>query len=547
MRSFALLALVVAAGCGSQTVNANVAVDGSTDGSPADASPDASPDVTAPDVVTPDVARPDVPAPDAPTMPGLPLGSACAADAECASGLCTQGIGTVRVCAQACRRDDDCVPVGPTFYCALDRGGGGRWVCGEVPGANQDPGNACTADDDCLSNACVDGRCHNACATDADCGAGWRCTPFSRTGGRATYCGHAPITGVTVESYTLYDNDNPVDSSTPPSLLNVAPDTVSITWTTQDVGGSDLYAAISRVTAPDNTALVDLRTWSSLREQPLRSIPARYQFNSVMLPTRDNQRVSAGAYQSSHALLNDRMSSVDTRRLRATAFVKRAPGGMMSSGTLLVRVWFVGTRNISAATAMTNTRLVSAFASMRRIYAAAGIGVTVTNFVDITGADATRLSVIDSQAELRELFSRTGGNPDPVLNLMFVRGISSSAGLENAIGVAGTINGPAGINGTTASGVVIGWESTQGGADVLPQVMAHECGHYLGLYHPVESQPGCTAAGQTMCSAFGGVDPISDTPSDATATRNLMYWQAQGGSALSAGQGYVMRAHALVR
>jgi hypothetical protein len=449
---------------------------------------------------------------------------------------------------QGCSRNEDCFPLGVTFNCALDRSGGGRWVCGAVQRAGEDPGNACRTDADCFSNVCLEGRCHNACASDADCTAGWRCTPFSLTGGRSRYCGHAPITGVTVESYTLYDDVQPVNQSLEPTRLITAADTVAITWITQDVEGTDLFAAISRVEAPDATALVDLRTWSSLRDQPIRTLPARYQFNTAYLPSRDMQRVMPGAYTSSHALLNDRTTMVATRRMRAMVQVKRAPGGVLPMGTVLLRVWFVGTRGISAATAMTNARFVAAVAEMRRIYAAAGLNVSIVGFVDATPADATRFGIIDSNQELHELFTRTGGNPDPVLNLMFVRGISSTAGLENAVGVAGTIGGPAGINGTLASGVVVGWETTVGGrTDILPQVMAHECGHYLGLWHPVESQPGCTAAGQMMCSPFGGVDAITDTPTGAAAVSNLMYWQAQGGTTISAGQGLVMRGHMLVR
>ncbi len=534
VRTPSLLALLFAAGCGSATVIPSSTTDGGVDA--------VTPDVVTPDVVTPDVVTPDVP------TGALPVGAACERDDQCMTGMCAQGPNLAHTCVQSCSRNEDCFPLGVTFNCALDRGGGGRWVCGAVDLAGEDPGNACASDADCFSNVCLEGRCHNACASDADCTAGWRCTPFSLTGGRSRYCGHAPITGPTVETYTLFEDTTPVDRSIDPSRLITAADTVSITWTTQDREGSDLFAAITRVEAPDATALVDLRTWTIVRDQSIRTMPARYQFNSAFLPSRDGQRVMPGAYTSMHALLNDRTSGVDTRRMRATVQVKRAPGGVMNSGTVLLRVWFVGTRGINAATAMTNARFVAAVAEMRRIYATAGLNVSIVGFVDAAAADATTFSIIDSSDELHQLFTRTGGNPDPVLNLMFVRGISSSAGLENAVGIAGTIGGPAGYNGTYASGVVIGWESTQGGrTDILPQVMAHECGHYLGLWHPVEQLAGCTTSTQTMCSPFGGVDAITDTPTGNAATSNLMFWQAQGGTTISAGQAGVMRGHMLVR
>jgi hypothetical protein len=186
---------------------------------------------------------------------------------------------------------------------------------------------------------------------------------------------------------------------------------------------------------------------------------------------------------------------------------------------------------------------------MRRIYATAGVGIEVLGYRDIGGTDATRFSVIDSAQELRELLTRTTSNTTTSLNLFFVRGISSSAGLEGAIGVAGSINGPPGIHGTIQSGVVAGWDTTRSPAgDLLAQVMAHECGHYLGLWHTRERLAACTSPMQSMCSPFGGVDPIADTPTDDRAMSNLMYYQTSGrNAALSAGQSVILRANALVR
>lgn len=553
MRSHSLLALLIVAGCGSETVAPSAPADASRDADDAarvDApAADAPPvDVSPVDVSPVDVPIVDVPPPPPPPPGAMPVGAACERDDQCMSGVCANDPNLDRVCAQPCRRDEECYPLGATFNCALDHSGGGRWACGEVMRASEDPGNECASDSECLSNACVEGRCHSACASISDCVPGWTCTPFPLTGGRSTYCGHAPITGITAERYTLFGNVTNVDRSAEPVRLIVPPDAVSITWTTQDLGGNNLYAAVSRVQAPDASLLVDLRTWTFLRDQSIRTIPSRYQINSATLPSRDMQTVAPGAYTSSHALLNDRTTTVAMRGMLATALVKRAPGGVMPRGNLLVRAWFVGTRGVSGATATANARYNAALAEMRAIYATQGITFGVVGTLDITGADATRYSIIDSQQELHELFALTGAtNTDPVLNLMFVRGISASAGLENAVGIAGAINGPAGINGTLASGVVVGWETTVGRTDIMGQVMAHECGHYLGLWHPVESQAGCTTAAQTMCSPFGGVDAITDTPTGATASRNLMFWQAQGGNTLSAGQGTVLRAHALVR
>jgi hypothetical protein len=73
-------------------------------------------------------------------------------------------------------------------------------------------------------------------------------------------------------------------------------------------------------------------------------------------------------------------------------------------------------------------------------------------------------------------------------------------------------------------------------------VAAHEIGHYLGLWHTVES--------------FGQHDFIDDTlecpasgPGGPCATAGggyLMHWQAVGGTTITNGQGRVIRGHPLL-
>ena len=130
-----------------------------------------------------------------------------------------------------------------------------------------------------------------------------------------------------------------------------------------------------------------------------------------------------------------------------------------------------------------------------------------------------------------------------------MQSIADTAGLEGAVGVAGAIDGPPGIQGTVQSGVVAGWSSTLAGAnDILGQVLAHECGHFLGLWHTRENLPACTTAGQMMCSIWGGVDNVTDTPAGPTAANYLMYWSTDGrNTALSAGEALMMRLNPLVR
>lgn len=549
MRAPLSLVALTLVGCGASV----------TAGRPRDAATDAATDavvtVDAPPAMDrpPSLDRPptvDVPpAVDVPPT-ALPLGAACTADAQCASRLCSVTLG--RRCVAPCAHDADCARLDPLLSCLVDRSPAGRAVCGQVPTAMQEAPGSCRSDADCYSNLCLDGLCRNLCAADTECAAGWRCGAVTASGGAVQACRADPITGPVTESFVLTESLLPVDRGTAELALVVPPDAVSITWGTQDLDGSNLFATVVRVTEPTGRVLVDLPTWNIVTDQVVRMVPNRFQIGTATQVTRDTERVAPGVYRSIHGLANDpRTTPVATRHLRAWARVKRAPGGVVSAGTLDLVVFPVGLSGVNAGTLNANPRWQQALASMQSIYRPVGLNVRVVGARDLSAADAARFSVIDTQQEYRELLTRSAGLTGDVLPLFLVRGISTSAGLEGAIGVAGAINGPPGVYGTLQSGVVVGWETTLGRRDLLAQTMAHECGHYLGLWHTVENvseRPPCTMSGQQDCSLFGGVDPISDTPTNASAASYLMHWVTNGtNSVLSAGQGRVMRGFPVVR
>ena len=377
--------------------------------------PDAAVDV-APVAVDVPPATVDVPVPMVdvpPTEPtDLPLGETCTRDQQCASGLCAQTPGVVAGCAQPCVDDETCLAVNSQLSCVLDRApGGGRLVCGQVVSAEVDPAGACTLDTECFSGFCLDGLCHNPCADDSVCAAGWRCGAQPVGARSVQVCRANPISGVTVEDYVLFEGLASVDRGTLPLQVVAPPDTVSLTWVTQDLAGPDLFASVTGVTAPDGRALVDLRSWNTLREQQVRTIPSRLQINGATFPGRTMEPMVPGVFRSSHALLNDRSGSpVASRRMRAMVRVKRAPGGIAANGwTLRLRVIMGGIAGLNAAAAPRNARLQSALSRMRTIYASVGVNLAIEGYADLSAADAARFATIDSQEELRELFQRSSG------------------------------------------------------------------------------------------------------------------------------------------
>ena len=483
---------------------------------------------------------------------GAAAGTGCEADRACLNGFCALDEGLAHRCAWQCRRDNDCATLGPRYRCAVDRApGGARLLCAQSARGEGDVLDACEVDAECRSSRCVDHVCFPACAEDTDCPPGLRCGNVDVDGARLGLCRPAPITGVTVERYTIFNGEVAVDARTMRRGVYIPGDAVSATWTTHDLQGPEYFAAVATLTSPRGQAVVDVSTWSPLRAQPLRTNPARHQFNAAMVAANDGVTLEPGVWVSTHVItdLRQGMAVTEPRRMSAALILKRAPEGVAAEGwTLHLRMVFVGTTDINAASAPTNARLRAAVESMQRIYRTAGINVVVDDYRDIAATDAERLAVIDGRGELDDLFLTPDDDSDAV-TIYLVRGISSSAGFEGAIGIAGSILGPPGIAETVQSGVAVGWETTLGGsADRLGHTMAHECGHFLGLSHTRERLPGCTDAMSTNCSPWGGVDAIDDTPNvPAQATRYLMYYLAVNGAELvSPTQALVLRRNPLV-
>jgi hypothetical protein len=221
----------------------------------------------------------------------------------------------------------------------------------------------------------------------------------------------------------------------------------------------------------------------------------------------------------------------------------------------------------------------------------AGAGVCLGNVTFYDAPDwarerfATTTSASDAVpcGHLSQLLatSRPGGATLDLFLLPFLRGSPGDVGV--VIGVDGTIPGPATINGTVASGAVVSAEDLRFGlcplpsagpgppsplscgADLVAVVAAHEAGHYLGLFHPSESNgadfdplvdtPHCE------CSSACGLSPVACAGGGLPASRcqradprcagagNLMFWQLSQAMTgyLSPEQARIVRSSPLVR
>ncbi len=231
------------------------------------------------------------------------------------------------------------------------------------------------------------------------------------------------------------------------------------------------------------------------------------------------------------------------RPLRLGLLVKRKAQPRRPRGTLNVTLHLTGAAGISADSASENGDLQASLEVLREALAAIGIALAPVSYVDVSDP-GFRTIVLDDGCEggdLDELMKLSSqGRAGVHLFLIERFQCLVSGGVDVGQGIGGltaAVPGPPWLRGSPRSGVAVATAPFEGDPDKLGLVLAHELGHFLGLYHTKEND------------LFGGpeiFDAISDTPDDERAEDNLMYFLADHSTALSDGQASVLRASAWV-
>lgn len=471
----------------------------------------------------------------------------CYGSEDCAiDEICNNNGQCVALPPQKCSREQDCLQWARTcrYFPASDTGGENLpLACQRPVTGGLSSGSSCDQyrrNNVCYNELCNIGlTCSVACTEDSDCEDGLVCKKqlFSVNENKGQYFnGCVPLFSKTstpglVDITHLPDLEitTPTEESQPITLSVNNSDDVSMTIVAYSADNIYEIVGPHKLVSPNNETLFDYNMlWYEQKLPPLVYIYYEY-IVSLGIPNSPLHTLTSGNY------------SLTMRREYFSGNLTMYQHNMHREGRILNLNIFLVVPQIRAATAQYDQNLQQYLTKMAQIYSQAGLEIGQITYHDVVGLPQNRYLYIDTlvgaNSELADLFSLSAGVDSSGVNIFIVQDIA------DAVGIAGAISGPPGYNGTINSGIAIGVEYLDyydGGI-----VLAHEVGHYLGLFHTTEyngsnyenipDTPVCDVSndldgdGYVMveeCLNFGG--------------NNLMFWSGQS-DYLSEGQGFVMK------
>jgi hypothetical protein len=447
------------------------------------------------------------------------IGAPCADDAQCTSGSCLDPTGMIFAggyCYANCTKADLGKPCGAKGVC-VDASSDmqERYLCLGAcsTGADCRKEYLCSVEADPTSGAafCVP-RCeHYACemgeTCDSSVGVCVAGTPATSTGPQVTRVNLGALTtGSESSELAEVSVDVPADAVSFSLITQAADKTSDIVLVgIEDPRGKLVYD----ITDPKSTDFKTFRSGYLLGGA------------GMLYPNAPRLPLVPGKYKVTFGATIKTTTQID-------ALIKRQ-SGVIAGGKLPVVFWFTKNKYLNATTAQGNAKFQEILRIYGEIYGSVGIKLGPITYKDVPGPNAEKWAVITEKEELGPLFENSNDASETALHFFMVDGFTFSGG-ATVLGISGGIPGPPAYPSLRHGGVAVALsffnDSTPG---VFAETLAHEGGHFLGLFHtsertgaafdPLLDTPECTLAADRNNDML-----VNGLECEALDAGNLMFW-----------------------